>query len=106
MLGNIINAGEDIFYKNKFIGFYDKRIFVLDKDFLFDSKNTSRIAVDYIIISDNPDIDFEKLQNRFEFEMMVIDSSNSLDNINKWVAMNKKFGFKLHIVPIQGAFVI
>ncbi|HOK38017.1 MAG TPA: ComEC/Rec2 family competence protein [Bacteroidales bacterium] len=106
MLGNIINAGEDIFYKNKFIGFYDKRIFVLDKDFLFDSKNTSRIAVDYIIISDNPDIDFEKLQNRFEFEMLVIDSSNSLDNINKWVAMNKKFGFKLHIVPIQGAFVI
>ncbi len=106
MLGNIINAGEDIFYKNKFIGFYDKRIFILDKDFLFDTKNTSRIAVDYIIVSDNPDIDFEKLKNRFEFIMLIIDSSNSLENIHKWVAINEKFGFKMHIVPIQGAFVI
>lgn len=106
MLENIINSGENIFYKNKFIGFYDKRIFVLDKDFLFESKNKSRIEVDYLIISDNPEIDFEKLQNRFEFELLVIDSSNSLENIHKWIAINKKFGFKMHIVPIQGAFVI
>lgn len=65
------------FYRNgNFMQFYNKRIAIIDEHFDY-RKNRKTIQVDYLILRNNPKIYFEKLVKIFDFDVLVMDGSNT-----------------------------
>ncbi|MBL4715930.1 MAG: ComEC family competence protein [Bacteroidia bacterium] len=65
----------DIFFRNNFIQFCDKKILLLnDPNFL---TSVEPIEVDYLILSNNIKFKIENLSKIIHFKQLIIDSSNS-----------------------------
>ncbi|MGK0389618.1 MAG: competence protein ComEC, partial [Maribacter sp.] len=73
----------DFFEKNNFIQIADKRFFILSEDY-WDIQSSSSIAVDGIIIQNNPYINFAALVEEFDFQFIIADGSNYESNVEKW----------------------
>ncbi|MBN2173294.1 MAG: ComEC family competence protein [Bacteroidales bacterium] len=66
------------FLKNgDFIAFYDKSMLRVDKDFNFFPLLGKKIKINYLLISQNTRINVSDLMDMFDFEMLIIDSSNA-----------------------------
>ncbi len=91
--------------KNNLIQSTHKNIFIIDRS--FHAKNfTEKIAVDAIIISQNPYIKMNVIQNIFNCSEIVFDSSNPLWKIAMWAKQCDSLHLRFHSVPQQGAFVM
>ena len=101
-----INSGSPVFYKrNNFIQFYNKRIVIINE--AFDVLSCSqKTTVDFIILSENAKVTIEDLSEVFDFELIIMDSSNSFWKLNKWVSECEKLGLTYYSVQKSGAFVI
>jgi competence protein ComEC len=106
LLSNIATiSNRKIFFKKKFIGFKSLRIFVLDDTFILtDAEN--KIHVDYIILSNNPRIKIEDIIKIFDFDEIIIDSSNSNYFIENLMKENIIENIQVHNVKTEGAFVL
>jgi hypothetical protein len=73
-----------VFYKRKFISFGNYKVFVVDGNFgaMILDKNFKKQTVDFLIISNNPDISLNELSEYFIFKQIIIASSNSTKNIS------------------------
>lgn len=105
ILSNIINIdSKNIFYKNKFIVFEDKKLFVLDNSFCKNRQDV-KIDVDFIVLSNNPDIKISELSLFFNFKKIIIDSSNYLKTVENWLSEENIEKEKIYNVKTDGAFV-
>ena len=104
-LANINNAA--IFYKRKFIGFYDKTLYVIDDNFIpiVDSEY-KKTKVNYLVLSNNPYIDLQDISRMFTYDKIIIDGSNSFYKIDEWLEENKELNLDIHNVKTDGAFVV
>ena len=86
----------DFFEKSNFIQIGDKRFFILSEDY-WDLQSKRSIAVDGIIIQNNPYVNFDKLVEEFDFQFIIADGSNYENNVEKWrgyaADTNKDFEF-------------
>ena len=107
ILTNIIKIdNKRVFFKRKFIGFEDCKIFVLDKSFVIsDYNNKEKIKINYLVISNNPKITIAEISRKFDFDEIIIDSSNSNYFIEKFLSENVNYNYKIHNVKTQGAFI-
>jgi competence protein ComEC len=94
-----------IFFKKKFIGFEGLRVFVLDESFVFPVLD-EKLQVDYIVLSNNANVELKDICSIFDFQEIIIDSSNSSYVIEKWLNENTSENLKLHNVKSEGAFVL
>lgn len=109
ILSNISNIDKaNIFYKKKFISFDEIRIFILDDSFvpLILDESFSKIEVDYIVLSNNPQVNLSEINEYFEFKEIIIDSSNSLKSSETWTEENLLLDYDLYNVKSNGAFII
>lgn len=90
---------------NKIMCFYDKKVLVINEVNMLNNI-TSNISVDYIIISENPDVSISKLQRYFLTKKVVFDSSNSYYNVANWVDECNKLGIPYHDVKTQESFKV
>lgn len=97
---------ESIFLKNKFIGYNDIKMFVLDKSFVITDDIVDKIKLDFIILSDNPVVKLEEISEVFDYKKIIIDSSNSNYAINKWLEENKQYNYSIFNVKERGAFIL
>lgn len=93
-----------LFQLNNFLGFYGKRILMIDS--AIDYKPlTKKINVDYIIVSKNPKLFISNLAKVFECGVYIFDASNPLWKIEKWKKDCEELHLRFHSVSEQGAFV-
>lgn len=93
-----------LFQQNNFVGFYSKRILLIDS--AIDYKPLAKkIKVDYIIISKNPKLFISNLAKVFECRVYIFDASTPLWKIEKWKKDCEELHLRFHSVPEQGAFV-
>ena len=64
-----------------------------------------KIAVDYIVISKNPQLTIMDLAQIFDCSYYVFDASNTLWKIDKWKKECEELHLHFHSVSGQGAFV-
>jgi competence protein ComEC len=97
----------NIFFKHKFIAFGDLKVFVLDSEFssIICEDGFQKIKVNYIVLSNSPAISLIDLMQYFEFDMIIIDSSNSNKSIENWVMQNDSLDLDLYNIKESGAFV-
>lgn len=94
-----------VFYKNKFIGFENYKIFVLDKEFNSVENNNKKVDVDFIVLSNNPKVRLSDIDREFNFKTIIIDSSNNNFKIDDWINENVENNYCIHNVKTDGAFV-
>jgi len=93
-----------LFHVNNFVGFYGKRILMIDSAVNF-TPPAKKINVDYIIISKNPKLFISSLAKVFECGVYIFDASNPLWKIEKWKKDCEELHLRFHSVSEQGAFV-
>ena len=93
-----------LFHVNNFVGFYGKKILMIDSAVNY-KPLAEKIKVDYIIISKNPKLFISSLARVFECGVYIFDASNPLWKIEKWKKDCEELHLRFHSVSEQGAFV-
>ncbi|MEE4196922.1 MAG: ComEC/Rec2 family competence protein [Bacteroidales bacterium] len=65
----------------------------------------SKLAVDYLILSESPFIEIEQLTERIDCKMIIFDSSNNYYSIARWKDQCITLGIPYHNLAEQGAFI-
>jgi len=95
-----------VFFKNKFICYDGITMYVLDDEFMpFESDSIDRIKVDYVVLSESPQVTLEDVSQYFDFKEIIISSSNSTARCEAWHSENEFAKFNVHDVRVDGAFV-
>ena len=74
-------TNENVFYKNGLLNFQNKKILIVDKTFVGEGE---KIKTNYALIRDNPDLDFEKIVQNIDFQILIFDASNKRTKVEKW----------------------
>ena len=101
---NLIVDNKNLLLKDRYLGFYNYRFLIINKDFQL-KKYTKKLKVDYILITSNNKIKIRDLVKYYNFKNLIIDSSNSPRNIEKWKDECEKCKITYNIVSENGAFV-
>lgn len=95
---------KNIFLKDNFAQFYDKRIALINKK-IFPADKGKKMKVNYLVLSKNAAISIDKLVSAFDFEMIIFDSSNSNYAVRRWMRQAEKAGVPCYSVKHKGAFI-
>ncbi len=96
---------EVLFINKNFIDFNGVRILMLNNKSLLDHSGT-KLSLDYIILSKNVKTSLAEIQKRFSSRQVIIDSSNSLYSVTKWMNEAKQLNIPCYSVTQNGAFVL
>ncbi|HNW91069.1 MAG TPA: ComEC/Rec2 family competence protein [Bacteroidales bacterium] len=77
---NVSGKKDLLYFKKNYYYFAGKRLAIVDQA----TYNTRKLALDYLLISKNPDITIEELLNQYQPGLIIFDASNSVKNITKW----------------------
>jgi len=106
LFSNILTTdNKNLFYKNNYIAFYNKKIIVIRDEDLKNYKTNNKCSIDYIILGNNNKMTIEELNSLFNVKQIIIDSSNSKYKIDKWSNDCKKLSLKCWSVTNDGAFI-
>jgi competence protein ComEC len=93
-----------LFKQDHFIQFLDRRIVLINKT--IDRTNSGKpIMVDYIIISDDPEVSIEDLKKQFQFREIIIAPSCDRWKSEKWAKQCDRLEIPCHSIAREGAFV-
>ncbi len=106
MLTNMaILSNQRLFLKGHFIQFYQKRVFVVDDNYV-PFENTKKMEVDYIVLTQNAAVRIPELMRQFNFQLIIIDSSNSSYRYQRWMKEAMVYKAPIYNVLEQGAFQV
>lgn len=95
----------NLFIKDNFIQFYDKKIALIKTKNQATNKNNV-ITLDYLIISNNANVRINDIAKQYHSKLIVFDSSNSFYKIKKWKSECEKLNQKYYSVIDSGALTI
>jgi hypothetical protein len=88
-----------------FIKINGKKIgYICDKDLLETLEPTTKLELDYLILAENVRVSIQEVRKYFDFEMVILDSSNSYYRREALASELKKEGIDYHSVQEDGAF--
>ncbi len=99
----VLKISDDLFQ------FYDKHLLLInDKWSSFDisDEQTEKIKLNYLLVSHDPSIDIADLQQLFDTELIIFDSSNSRKHLRKWIEECRESGQEYYDVSTDGALEI
>ncbi|MDY6801276.1 MAG: ComEC/Rec2 family competence protein [Bacteroidota bacterium] len=85
--------------------FKNQKIIQVNSNSLFRYPSNEILAVDYVILSENPRLDIKNLTKNLHFKMLIFDSSNNFYSIAKWKKQCQELGLNYYDLTEQGAFV-
>lgn len=86
-----------------FAQFFQDKILLLDNEKWL--KNERAVPVDVLIISGNPNVSITDCHEKFPFQLVVFDTSNSRRKTERWKLECAKNGWTCHDIRTQGAWV-
>jgi len=105
--GEYINKNIDttqLMLSNAFLQFDDKRM-MLPNDYKIQYYQNTEIAVDYLLLTQNININLHKLAECVHFDYVIADASNSRWRNRKWAEQCTELEVAYYNVHTQGAFV-
>lgn len=95
-----------VFFKHKFINYDGLSIYVLDDEFMpFETEGFGKISVDYVVLSESPQVSLEDVSQYFDCKEIIISSSNSYSRCESWKAEKEALDIAAHDVREEGAFI-
>ena len=96
----------ELFRKEEFMLFGNKKIVLLNKK--EQSRKTSKTSIDTdcVILSGNEYFYIDDIQNLYNPDIIVFDSSNKQNRIQRWKEECDTLNQAYHSVPEQGAFIL
>ena len=95
----------NLFIKDNFIQFYNKKIALIKAK--NESTNKNNVTnVDYLVVSNNANVQIKDLVKHYHSTLIVFDSSNSSYKIKKWKLECEKLNQKYYSVIDSGALTI
>lgn len=91
-------------YQQNHLGFYDKKIGILDKNIKIASP--TKMKVNYLLLRDNPSIDIETITENYDFDRLIFDASNSTWRIEKWKKKCQELDIDYYDISTEGALTI
>ncbi len=92
---------EHLRVKSYYYQFFDKHIFLLNKNSILPD---NKLKVDYLLVSGNPDFDFEKVDQSIEFSTLIIDATNRFYSRERWIKYCQKNDLEYWDISQKGAF--
>ena len=93
----------NLYKKGNYIQFFDKTLVLVNPELkIFPAGN--KMKVDYLIISQNPKIEIEDLVACFDFEKVIIDSSNPYWKVEVWIESCINNSIDYYLVKTSGAW--
>lgn len=83
----------------------NKKIIVLDKPLQRNKKTTTKIEADIIVITKNPTLYIQQIDEYFSCKQIVVDANNAAWKVKYWKKDAQTLGLPIHYVVEQGAFV-
>ena len=98
---------QNLFYKNNFINFHNKRFLLLqDNKYQFLVPEKKSLDIDYVILSGNIQISISDIMTLYNVKQIIIDSSNSYWIKEKWLNESKNYDLRCYSVSDNGAFQV
>jgi len=95
----------NFFREQQFIGFMNLRLVIINPEFsLLDFSGS--IPVDYIVLSDNPQISLKQLLKIYQAKQIIIGPTNAPWTLRKWKKEFSSIDIPVWVVNEQGAFVV
>jgi len=92
--------------RSSYFLFHDLKIKVLTElDHFNEPNEVLPIELDYLIISQNPWLDISDLVKRYDFDKLIIDSSNSLWKAKQWAEECDDLGLDYWDMQQKGAYI-
>lgn len=88
-----------------FAQFFEKRMAMIDDARWVKKGNPRPLPVDVLMLSQSPRVSIAECQERFPFQMVVFDASNSWKQAGRWKEECERLGVPFHDVREQGAWV-
>ena len=88
------------------LSFGGKSIYVLSSRSITPDLFPEKVHVDYLVISNNICLKSSELSRMFDFETLIVDSSNSLSTCNWWSSQSASIPQYVHIVPTMGHYFV
>ncbi len=88
-----------------YFSFKNKRIVQLKNDSIVNFLPKQKLEIDYIILSENININISDLKQYFEFNKIIFDSSNSFYKINNWEKECNQTNTSFYNILDKGAFI-
>ena len=97
----------ELSYQKSFNYFQHKnlRIAQIGNNKLQNFKTANKLKVNYLILSNNTELNIQDLQDYFDFEQVIFDSSNSYYKISRWKKECDDLKIKSYSISDQGAYV-
>ena len=105
ILSNNMESAQ-LFVQENYIGFYDKKMLLLNENKMKKRKGGKPFHLDYLILSGNAAITIEEIRKVYEAGMIIFDSSNSEFRIKKWKEECEALRQQYYPVMEKGAFVV
>lgn len=91
-------------HTNSFIQFHDLRLGIIDNSVPISKPD--KLQLDFLIIRNNPHLKIAELTENFEFQQLIVDGSNTKQNINNWKLECQNLSIPFVDVANEGAFII
>jgi competence protein ComEC len=83
-----------VYFAGKKLGFISKTVF-----------NTKLITLDYLLLLQNVDMKIEDIMKQYKFKLLIMDASNSVRNIEKWIQECNNLGIPYYVTRRAGAWI-
>ncbi|MBL0054952.1 MAG: ComEC/Rec2 family competence protein [Chitinophagaceae bacterium] len=90
--------------RNYIYHYHQIRFAVIEHDIRY-IETGKKFDIDFIIISRNPGISLARLNVIFNCRLYILDASNSLWKIDKWLKEAEALHLRCHSIPEKGAFI-
>lgn len=106
-----INIFSDTLFFNNNFGYYNdflivgnKRITFIKNRKILENSSEKPMQTDIIIVSNNTYLNIEELTELFEFKLIIFDSSNRINRVERWCKECEELGINFHSVQKSGAY--
>jgi len=97
---------EKLNFKDEFLILNNKKILIMREKKFAENVSPFKLDLDYIILSKNIYVSIDDICENFEFEMLIFDSSNKANRIERWKEECTELGVNYYSIPDSGAFVL
>lgn len=91
--------------QGNFMQFFDKTLLLVDPELPIQPLG-SKLKINYLLLTHDPGITIKRLVEAFEFDLLIIDASNSFWHTANWIKECRELGIRFHSTRADGAWEV
>jgi len=95
-----------LYFRSPYLQIGSKKLVLIDKDTPFSSSPTNPLIIEYIVLQNTPAISIQQLQQRYTFDLLIMDGSNNKQVVREWEQTCEELGVAYYNTGKEGAYVV